>query len=129
VPSTLLFLLSPSGEGGTLRVFRFASRGSLNNNAFLRCCWVLSDNSDTPIPQNNQVERPQDAKERANKSQVSSEVLFIQLCNFPTLTSITDVSGAILRYNFSVDESEKCPRRTLNEKSITDAPCEIKLER
>ena len=52
----------------------FPSRGSLNKNPFLSICWVLSDNSDTPIPHNNQVARPEDARERANKSQLSSEV-------------------------------------------------------
>jgi hypothetical protein len=44
-------------------------------------CWVLSDNSDTPIPQKYQVVRQQNAKERADKLQLSSEVLFIRLCN------------------------------------------------
>jgi hypothetical protein len=46
----------------------------LNKNSFLRFCWALSDNSDTPIPHNNQVARPEDARERANKSQLPSEV-------------------------------------------------------
>ena len=50
------------------------SASQLNKHSFLSIRWALSDNSYTPIPHNNQVARPEDARERANKSQLSSEV-------------------------------------------------------
>ena len=50
------------------------SASQLNKHSFLSIRWALSDNSYTPIPHNNQVARPEDARERANKSQLPSEV-------------------------------------------------------